>query len=98
MKSDFQHADPATNRLAVSVLQWLTKDEDRLDAFLQSSGLSPSSLREAARDPGFLTAVLDYVVQDENGLIACAKALGIRPEAIAAAWRRLQPPEFDHSS
>lgn len=97
MKSDLQHADRATEHLSLSVLQWLAEDEDRLHDFLHLSGLNPGNLRQAARDPGFLGAVLDHIVRDEGALIACATSLGVQPEAIAAAWRRLQPPEFDHS-
>jgi len=33
------------------------------------------------------------VMGDENVLTACANGLGIPPERIAAAWRRLGPPE-----
>ena len=28
-------------------------------------------------------------------LLACAEALGVKPERIASAWQRLQPPPFD---
>ena len=43
----------------------------------------------------FLGAVLDHVMSDEPSLLACAEAIGIKPERIASAWHKLQPPPFD---
>ena len=88
----------SAERLAIAVLSWLAQDEDRLLPFLQASGLAPGDLREAARHSGFLGAVLDHVMGDEPSLIACAEALEIKPERIAAAWQALQPPDFDHTA
>jgi len=95
MKRKPDHADGSSEDIAVAVLGWIAEDEDRLYPFLNASGLDPASLREAARDPGFLGAVLDHVVGNEPVLIACAQALETKPERVVAAWRRLQPPEFD---
>ncbi|GJE54403.1 MULTISPECIES: DUF3572 domain-containing protein [Methylobacterium] len=96
MKRKFDHGDEAAENLALEVLAWLAGDEERLFPFLQLSGLNPDTVRESARDPAFLGAVLDHVMGDEPMLLACARALDVKPERIAAAWRRLQPPEFDH--
>lgn len=95
MKRKLDHRDVGGERLAVEVLGWLAADEDRLFRFVAASGLEPGTLRESVRDPGFLAAVLDHVMADEPALLACAEALGVRPERIAAAWQRLQPPPFD---
>ena len=97
MKRKLGHGDEEAGRLALDALVWLAEDEERLLPFLSLSGLTPATLRDSARDPAFLGAVLDHVMGDEATLIACAGALGLKPERIAAAWRRLQPPEFDHS-
>ena len=95
MKRKLDHTDAAGERLAVDVLGWLAGDDERLTRFVVESGLDPGSLRESARDPGFLGAVLDHVMGDEPRLLACAQALDVKPERIAAAWQRLQPPPFD---
>ena len=63
--------------------------------FLAASGLGPETLRESAREPAFLVGVLDHVMGDENVLLACAAALGVKPERIAAAWHRLSPRPDD---
>ncbi|KAB1071617.1 DUF3572 domain-containing protein [Methylobacterium planeticum] len=93
MKRKPVQGDDSAERLALDVLGWLVADEDRLFPFLNATGLTPETLRASAGEPGFLAGVLDHVVGDENVLTACAGALGISPEAIATAWRRLGPPE-----
>jgi len=70
---------------------WITAEDDRLLPFLAASGLGPETLRDSAREPAFLVGVLDHVMSDENVLLACAEALGVKPERIAAAWHRLSP-------
>lgn len=95
MKRKLDHGDATAEGLALDVLVWLAADEERLLPFLSLSGLTPGTLRESASDPAFLGAVLDHVMGDEMTLVACAAALDIGPERIAAAWRRLQPPDFD---
>ena len=63
--------------------------------FLAASGLGPETLRASAREPAFLVGVLDHVMGDENVLLACAAALDVKPERIAAAWQRLSPRPDD---
>jgi hypothetical protein len=87
--------DEAAERLALDVLLWITAEDDRLLPFLAASGLGPETLRESAREPAFLVGVLDHVMGDENVLLACASALGVKPERIAAAWHRLSPRPDD---
>ncbi|MET0429364.1 MAG: DUF3572 domain-containing protein [Microvirga sp.] len=87
--------DEAAERLALDVLLWITAEDDRLLPFLAASGLGPETLRESAREPAFLVGVLDHVMGDENVLLACAEALGVKPERIAAAWHRLSPRPDD---
>ena len=93
MKRKPVQGDDCTERVALDVLGWLVVDEDRLFPFLNATGLTPETLRASAGQPGFLAGILDHVMGDENVLTACANGLGIPPERIAAAWRRLGPPE-----
>ena len=90
--------DESIEGLAVEVLGWLAADRDRLLPFLSATGLSPDTLRASARDPAFLAGVLDHVVGDEAVLLACADALGVKPQRIAAAWRAQSPEPFDDLS
>ena len=93
MKRKPVQGDDSTERVALDVLGWLVVDEDRLFPFLNATGLTPETLRASAGQPGFLAGILDHVMGDENVLTACANGLGLAPERIAAAWRRLGPPE-----
>lgn len=81
--------------LAIDVLGWIVADEDRLFPFLNATGLSPETVRASLGDPAFLAGVLDHVMGDEAVLLACAQGLAVKPERIAAAWRRLSPQESE---
>ena len=81
---------------AIAALGFLAEDPERLERFLALSGLGPHNLREAAAEPSFLTAVLDYVTGDETLLIAFATREGQRPEVIVRARDALAgPPPVD---
>jgi hypothetical protein len=77
--------------VAIEALGFLAGEPQRLMRFLSLTGLEPETVRDAAAQPGFLAAVLDYVAGDETVLVACAGATGLRPEAIVAAQRTLAP-------
>jgi hypothetical protein len=71
--------------LAIAALGFLGGEEERLARFLALSGLGPQSLRAAAREPGFLLAVLDHVASEEDLLLAFAEAQGIDPHEVGRA-------------
>jgi hypothetical protein len=75
----------AAAELAIAALTFLAGDEDRLGRFLALTGIAPTSLRAAAREPEFLLGVLDYVTGDEALLLAFANESGIDPEDAARA-------------
>lgn len=54
---------------------------------LDITGLDPETLRENLTKPAVLRAMLDFVLDHEPDLIACAKEIGVAPETIAAARR-----------
>jgi hypothetical protein len=80
------------NEIAVSSLVFLAADQERLGRFLALSGIDPQSIREAAREPGFLAGVLEHISGDEKLLIAFAAENGIRPEDVARARATLIGP------
>jgi hypothetical protein len=80
--------------LALSALEFLASDGERIGRFLALSGLDPGSLRKAAAEPGFLPGVLDHLAGDEALLLAFAEEAGIAPERIQEA-RHLLVPEAD---
>lgn len=71
--------------IAVAALSFLAAEPERLGAFLAETGVSPESLRTAARHPGFLPAVLDYLIGHETELVTFAAEQGSDPSVIVAA-------------
>lgn len=80
--------------IGVEALGFLVSDPDRLERFLALTGLTPDTIRDASRSPHFLAAVLDHVASEDELLLACARAIDIRPERLAEA-QRLVSPSFD---
>lgn len=77
---------PSTEDAAALALQGLTflaSDDARLTAFLNLTGLDPSSLRDVASTSDFQTAVLDYLLADESLLLVFCAETGIQPERVA---------------
>lgn len=88
-----QSSNPDSARsLAVSALAFIAADSDRLSRFLNLTGLGPDNLRTAAADPAFHGSVLDYLVADEELLVAFAADAGLKPEAVARADEALCGP------
>jgi hypothetical protein len=82
----------AAETLAVEALSFLAGNRNRLDRFLALCGLGRESLRAAAREPGFLAAILDHLAADESLLLAFAARAGHEPSLIARARDILSPP------
>jgi hypothetical protein len=78
-------------QVAISVLAFLAGRPEDLARFLALSGIGPQNLRDAARDPGFLTGVIDFLMSDEKLLVAFAEHAGIAPERLAAIAAKLNP-------
>jgi hypothetical protein len=79
--------------LAIQAVSWLATDSDTLGAFLNESGAGLSSLVADLKRPEFLAAVLDFVLGDDQRVIALAAHLGIKPEEVAQ--RRAHLPGGD---
>ena len=61
----------------------------------RSPGIEAQAIRSAAREPGFLAGVLQFIVAHEPTLIAFAEYAGIAPAAVLKAMRSL--PQGDDS-
>ena len=84
---------PATNAaaaLALEALVWTLGDARRAERLLALTGLSPDDLRARADDPAVLAAVLGFLESHEPDLIACAEALGRKPELLVRARMELE--------
>jgi Protein of unknown function (DUF3572) len=88
-----QSTSPEFGRsLAASALGFLASDSERLQRFLNLTGLGPHNLREAAQDPAFHGSVLEYILADEELLLRFAANSGLEPETIALAYEALCGP------
>jgi hypothetical protein len=77
-------ADSAS-AIAVAGLTYLAADPARLSRFLALTGLEAAAIRTAAREPGFLAGVLEYLAGDEALLLAFAAEAGLAPGEIDQA-------------
>ncbi len=76
--------------LALAALGWVLAEPDRAHRFLDLTGLTPESLREAADDPATHRAVFDFLAAHEPDLIAAAAMLNVEPESLIRAQQELQ--------
>jgi hypothetical protein len=79
------HTIETARALALQALGWTIGEPDRADRLLATTGLTPTDLRARIEQPQMLAAVLGFLLAHEPDLIACADALGERPEALVAA-------------
>jgi hypothetical protein len=75
--------------LALQALVWTLGDGTRAERLLALTGLSPDDLRARAGDASVLAALLGFLEAHEPDLIACADALGVKPETLVTARREL---------
>lgn len=81
-------AEEAT-ALAIRGLTYLAADSERLSRFLALTGLDPSAIRAAAKEPGFLAGILDYICAEEDLLRGFAAEAAIAPQDIERARETL---------
>jgi hypothetical protein len=75
----------AAETLAVAALAFLASEPEHLGGFLAATGVGPDQIRNAARDPNFLSGVLDHFSGNEPLLIAFAQHQGIDPTEVERA-------------
>ena len=75
----------AAESMAIQALSYIAQDGERLGRFLSLTGIGPAEIRTAAREPGFLAGVLEYLAGDERLLTDFAKDAGHDPATVEAA-------------
>lgn len=90
--------DPMTNdrrnrenaeALAIRALGFVASDAELLPRFLAISGIEAQAIRQAAREPGFLAGVLQFIAAHEPTLMRFSEETGTPPQQVAAALRAL---------
>ena len=88
MKAGETNAD--ASMLALSALSWALAEEGRAQRLLALTGLTPDDLRSRLTDSTLLAAVLAFLEAHEPDLVACADAIGAKPDMLVAARRSLE--------
>ncbi len=83
-----------SNDIALLYMAYLASDDERLGQFCNLSGLGQSELTARLTDPSFQAFLLDFLLQDEQELLAFTAQQGLKPETIMIARSKL--PGFSH--
>lgn len=86
---------PDPHLIALLALGWLCGDADRAERLLALTGLEPGMLRDSAGSQETQAAILGFLANHEPDLMACAEAIDVSPEALVAAHRALEGPEWN---
>ena len=81
--------------LAINALGFLASDGERLQRFMDLSGLDVAAIRAGAANPAFLGGILDHLLGDESLLLVFAEDQHLRPERIAQLRRKLPGAALD---
>ncbi|MCH2327914.1 MAG: DUF3572 domain-containing protein [Rhodobacterales bacterium] len=75
---------------ALKATDWLISNQDLVEAFMASTGVSEITIKSEFHDGIFLAAVLDFLLLDDNWVIAACQAMELEPEAMSVV-RQLLP-------
>ena len=82
--------------ITVQALGWLVANDELLSVFLGASGASLEDLRTGATDPALLGAVVDFLMMDDEWVLAFCHDAAIPPERLAEAREALPGGERVH--
>lgn len=75
--------------IALKALGFLAEEPDRLQRFMELSGLNPEVIRRDAGEPAFLAGVLDHLLADQTLLLMFTEAAGLTPAEVERGRNRL---------
>ena len=79
--------------LALAALAETLADDRRARRFLDLTGIGTDELRARAADPVLLAALIRFLEAHEPDLVAVSEAIGVGPESLVAARRKLERQE-----
>lgn len=82
--------------LGLQALGWLVGQDDLAGAFLGATGVSADELKTRASDPEFLGFVLDFLLGDEDALLAFCEAADLSPDRPTRARAALPGGDLPH--
>ena len=84
--------------MAIEALGFIAADPELLPRFLAITGIEATSIRRAAREPGFLAGVLQFILAHEPTLMRFAEETGIAPGSVRLRLRALPLGDDDHEA
>jgi len=94
--TDDRQSREGAETLAINALAFIAADPELLPRFLAISGIEAASIRDAAREPGFLAGVLQFIAAHEPTLLRFCEETGTPPGSISAALRALPFGDDQH--
>ncbi len=82
--------------LALRALEWLASDEELFTTFLGSTGASATNLADRAQDEEFLGAILDFLLMNDDWVVAFCDQVRLPYTAPMAARAALAGGEIEH--
>ena len=70
-------SEDSAQTLALNALGWLVGNEELLPVFLGSTGAAANDLRDRAGEPEFLASVLDFLMLDDDWVVAFCDACAV---------------------
>ena len=94
--SDDRHKRENAEALSIQALGFIASDPELLPRFLAITGIEAGAIREAAREPGFLAGVLQFIAAHEPTLMRFSEETGIPPQQVSIALRALPFGDDNH--
>lgn len=82
--------------VALQAVGWLVGNDELLPVFLGATGASEADLKERVGDPEFLGSVLDFMMMDDNWVVAFCDASNLPYEGLMQARQALPGGDLVH--
>jgi hypothetical protein len=70
---------------ALKATNWLVSNQELLDLFMGSTGVSETTIKSDIQKTVFLVAVLDFLLLDDRWVIEACDAMKLQPELMHTA-------------
>ena len=70
---------------ALKAANWLLSNQELLDLFMGSTGVSENTIKSDIQNTVFLVAVLDFLLLDDKWVIEACDAMELQPELMQTA-------------
>ena len=79
----------AAEAIAIDALTFIVSSAETAGRFIDVTGVDLSRIREEATKPDFLRGVMQFIIESDELIVACATAVGVKPEEVVAAGQIL---------